>query len=383
MNIALVAPWHAPHHGGLQRHVRELARGLVRRGAAVEVLSQEYGPGLPRVSQLDGVVVRRFSGAGHGARFAVTPTLSEYLRRTADSFDLVHVLCAHPLLALVAARAHPRRLVFSPLAPMERLLRWPYGRATRAVVYRAAQTICACRAEADLLRRALPAAADRVRVVREGVDVAAIRSAKPFSTDDAVVLTVGRLARDKRVDRVIATMPGLAPGFELVVIGDGPARRRLRSFAADLRVSSCVRFAGRVPDSDLYRWLSTARVLVTLSQLESSGLPVLEGIAAGAPVVASDIPAHREAASFARGIGVTFVSPEGSPLEVANAIFHACEVRRPATQTPLPTWADVVNTTLALYQGRMPGRLITDGRHRLGKPRTWEGDGRPDVAVND
>jgi glycosyltransferase involved in cell wall biosynthesis len=384
MNIALVARRYAPHAGGLERHVHELARGLVRRGASVEVLSQECGSGLPGLSELDGVVVRRFSVPGHQARFAATTALSDYLRRTATSFDVVHALCAHPLIALVAARAHPKRLVFSPRAPMARLMRWPYGRATRAVVHLAAQTICSSRVEADLLCRALPTAADRVRVVPEAVDVAAIRSAQPFSTANAVVLTVGRLARDKRVDRVIAAMAGLTPVFELVVIGDGPARRRLRDFAADLQVASRVRFVGRVPDADLYRWLRTARVLVTLSQEECFGLPVLEGIAAGAPVVASDIAAHREAASFARGIGVTFVSSEGSPLEVADAISHACTIRPQATELPLPSFADVVNTTLALYEGRVPGRLSTYGRHaRLAKPHTWELDGRPDVAVTD
>jgi glycosyltransferase involved in cell wall biosynthesis len=382
MRIALVTPRYASHAGALERHVRELARGLTRRGAAVEVITQEREHRLRRGSQLDDVLVRRFPMSHHNARFAVTPALSEYLRHTASSFDLVHTHSAHVLLALAAARARPRRLVFSPLAPMERLLCWPYARAIRAVVDRAAHTICTSQADADLLCRASPEAADRVAVVPQGVDTAAIQTATAFSMLGTVVLTVGRLERRKRMDRAIAAMAGLAPTFELVVVGDGPARRRLMGHAADLQVSSRVRFTRSVGDNDLYRWLSTARVVLTLSQQEAFGLQVLEGVAAGVPVVASDIPAHREAGNHATGTGVTFVSPEGSPLEVADAIRSALTLPAQAPLRPLPSWTDVVDRTLALYDEVMRGSL-TKGAHRArpGRPGPVERHGRSGVAI--
>jgi glycosyltransferase involved in cell wall biosynthesis len=381
MRIALVTPRYASHAGALERHVRELARGLARRGAAVEVITQEREHRLRRDSQLEDVLVRRFPMSHHNARFAVTP-LSEYLRHTASSFDVVHTHSAHVLLALAAARARPRRLVFSPLAPMERLLCWPYARATRAVVDRAAQTICTSQADADLLCRASPEAGDRVAVVPQGVDTAAIQTATAFSMPGTVVLTVGRLQRRKRVDRAIAAMAALAPTFELVVVGDGPARRRLMGHAADLQVSSRVRFTGSVSDNDLYRWLSTARLVVTLSQQEAFGLQVLEGVAAGVPVVASDIPAHREAGNHATGTGVTFVSPEGSPLEVADAIRSALTLPAQAPVRPLPSWTDVVDRTLALYEELMR-RSATMGAHRArpGRPGPVERHGRSGVAI--
>jgi glycosyltransferase involved in cell wall biosynthesis len=98
MRIALVTPRYASHAGALERHVRELARGLTRRGAAVEVITQEREHRLLRDPLLEDVLVRRFPMSHHNARFAVTPALSEYLRRTASSFDLVHTHSAHVLL---------------------------------------------------------------------------------------------------------------------------------------------------------------------------------------------------------------------------------------------------------------------------------------------
>jgi glycosyltransferase involved in cell wall biosynthesis len=382
MKIALVTPRYGSHAGALERHVRELARGLTRHGEAVEIITQQSEIGTRGESQLEDVLVRRFPASHHNARFAVTPALSQYLRRSASSFDLVHAHGAHVLLALAAVRARPRRLVFSPLAPMAHLLCWPYGRATRTVVDRASQTICTSQADADLLCRAAPEAADRVLVVPQGVDTAAIQAAAPFSTLSTVVLTVGRLERRKRVDRAIAAMASLTPAFELVVVGDGPARRRLIAHAADLQVSSRVRFTGPVSDADLHRWLSTARLVVTLSQQEAFGLQVLEGSAAGAPVVASDIPAHREAGAYVGDLGVTFVSPEGSPLEVADAIRNAVTIAVPAPARPLPSWAEVVDRTLALYE-ELVRRRPTNGarRARLGRPRPLERLDRRDVLV--
>jgi glycosyltransferase involved in cell wall biosynthesis len=382
MNVALVAPRPTPFPGAVERHVHELARGLARRGAGVELLTQGHHPALTGVSRMDGVVERRFAASRHNPRFAVGLLLVDYLRHAAGSFDLVHVYCTHPLLALAAVRAHPGRLVFSPLAPVERLLHWPYARATRAAVHLATATTSMSRSDAALLCRALPTAANRIRVVPAGVDMGAIRGASPFPTVSTLVLAVGRLLRHKRVDRAIAAMAGLVPAFELVVVGDGPARRRLKSFAVDLQVSGRVRFTGQVTDADLHRWLKTARLVVSLSEQEAFGLQVLEGVAAGKPVVASDIPAHREAAEYLEGGGVTFVSPEGSPLEVADAIRSALAIPTPPPIGPLPSWADVVDRTLAVYEEVVRRPPVNGARApRFSRPRPLEQPGRSGAAI--
>jgi glycosyltransferase involved in cell wall biosynthesis len=382
MNVALIAPPTTPYPRALERHVRELARGLVRHGAAVELLTQGHHPATTGVSENDGLVERRFRASRHNPRFPLAPALFDYLRRAAGSFDLVHAHSAHPLLALAAARAYPGRMVFSPLAPVECLLRWPYGGPTRAAVHVATATTCMSRSDAALLCRALPAASNRIRVVPAGVDLGAIREASPFPTVSTLVLAVGRLVRHKRVDRAIAAMAALVPAFELVVVGDGPARRRLKAYAADLQVSSRVFFAGQVHDAELHRWLKTARLVLTLSEQEAFGLQVLEGVAAGLPVVASDIPAHREAGEYVGDRGVTFVSPEGSPLDVADAIRSALDVPPPPPVRPLPSWADVADRTVAVYDELMRRPSVNGARSpRFGRPRRLEQRGRSGAVI--
>lgn len=350
MRIALVASSYLPRRGGLERHVDELARGLTRRGVDVEVLTQQRPCLLPPVSEFDGFLVRRYPASVGSARVAVAPALWEHLRRRAASLDLVDVHTSHAALAVAVARAHPRRLVLTPHAPVQRFLRWPNARLLRSLVAHADQTICTAAVEGELLRKRFPAAADRIAFVPQGVDATAIRTARPFGCPGIVVLTVGRLDRSKGIERAIAAMAALDPAYRLAVVGDGPARHRLVSHAVDLRVSSRVEFTGAVPDAELYRWLRTAQVVVALADHDSSGLPVIEGLAAGAPVVAADIPVHREAASYADGAGVAFVAPTDSPIRVADAISEAAEGRVPdAVGHSFPSWDEVVERSLARY----------------------------------
>jgi glycogen(starch) synthase len=372
MKVALVASSYVPHAGGLQRQVDELARGLTRRGTEVEVLVQGAGRGMPRIAKREGVVVRRFPTVVRPGRFAAVPGLSERLRRTASEFDLADVHTAHGPLALTVARAGFRRFVFTPDAPIQRLVHWPYARATRVVVDAAGQIVCRSHVDADLLATTFPRAADRICVVPAGVDAEAIRAASPFAHPGRVLLAIGPLERRERVDRAIAAMASLDPEHRLVIVGDGPSRHRLRAYAADLRVSSRVRFVGSVPDGDRYRWLRTGRVLVALAEHQSSGLHITEALTAGGVVVASDTPVHREAAADVDGSRVIFVSPEGSPLEVADAISEAAGLGlRPATQEwhlPVASLDSLVDRTLELYEGLVSGSRQAAGERDGGTP---------------
>ena len=368
MKIALVSSSYLPNHGALERHVDRLAHGLARRGAAMEILTQGPVRGEQSLIAPDGVIIRRYPTVVGPLRFAVAPRLRERLRLAADEFDLVDMHVTNPALALAVAHIGFRRRVFTPRAPIQRIIGWPYARATLAVIDGSVQIVCNSTVERDLLCGRFPAAAGRTWVVPIGVDAAAIQAANPFPDAGEVVLTVGHLERSRRVERAIAAMASLDSAFRLIVVGDGPARHRLRARAADLRVAPRVQFVGSVPDTVLYRWLRTARVVVALSEQDSSGLQVTEALTAGAPVVASDIPVHREAAArFDRGF-VIFVSPTGSPLEVADAIAEAGRLSVPSAASALATpcsWDSVVDCMWGLY-GRLLGRA---------QPHSGSGDG--------
>jgi len=102
-----------------------------------------------------------------------------------------------------------------------------------------------------------------------------------------------------------------------------------------------VTLTGRVPDDDLAAIYTGARALVFPSDDEGFGLPTVEALACGTPVVASDIPVLREVL----GDRATFV--DGADLEGLLAAGAAAE--RPAPTPPAWTWADAARATWRVY----------------------------------
>jgi glycosyltransferase involved in cell wall biosynthesis len=176
-------------------------------------------------------------------------------------------------------------------------------------------------------------------------------------------------------------MLSLGPEFRLVVVGDGPERYRLVAYAGDLRISSRVHFVGAVSDAVLYRWLRTARVVVTLAGERGSGSQVTEACAAGASVVASDLPIHRRAAERSGGGHVIFVPPRGSPFDVADAIDEAARVSvHPSSQALAPagpSWDTVIDSTWLLYE-----QLIGDRLRQRPEPAAMVGPAAGGGAAN-
>jgi glycosyltransferase involved in cell wall biosynthesis len=371
MKIALVASSYSPGVDGLARHVDRLARGLAERGADVEVLAPRwlYRPGRPVGSE--GVVVHRFSEQTGPVRFSAATPLWNALRLAVDSHDVVDVHIARVPLSLTVARARFRRMVLTPHAPLHSFSTWPYSRAIRALVESSDRILCLSEAERAVLGQTFPRAIRRAEVLPAGVDAGAIAAAVPYESHGKVLVAVGALERHRRVDRAIAAIASLDPSFRLHVLGDGPDRYRLEAYAADLRVRPRVDFAGAASNSVLYRWLRTACTMVALAEQECSGVHIMDAIAASVPVVASDIPAHREVAAQAENGRVIFVAPSGSPLEVADAINEATELADPkAASTPpcsMPSWDDVVDHAWTVYR-RLGPRVRAFGRTINGGP---------------
>ena len=130
------------------------------------------------------------------------------------------------------------------------------------------------------------------------------------------LLTVGETAARKGYDVLLEALARLRPELELVMVGPpGADEQRLGRLAAQLGVDSRVRRLGPVSDATLAALYRDAAALCFPSVTEGFGLPVLEAMAAGTPVLASDIPAVREVA------GPTAVYPDGESAEAwAQAI---------------------------------------------------------------
>ncbi|HVL88404.1 MAG TPA: glycosyltransferase, partial [Candidatus Thermoplasmatota archaeon] len=103
---------------------------------------------------------------------------------------------------------------------------------------------------------------------------------------DGPAVFVGRLVPTKGL-RVLVEAVARAPGVDVVVVGEGPERRRLERLARARGVSDRVRFAGAVPDDARQALLARARFVVHPALQEALGLAVAEAMRQGCPIVAT------------------------------------------------------------------------------------------------
>jgi phosphatidyl-myo-inositol alpha-mannosyltransferase len=160
-----------------------------------------------------------------------------------------------------------------------------------------------------------------VRIVPNGVDFAMFRDARPARElpGGRRVVWVGRLDRQKGFPTVVDAFSLVAPETEdlhLVVVGDGRDRHAVERLASDLRRR--VHMAGPVEHARLPSYLAGADAFITTpTGQESFGLVLVEAMAAGVPVVATDIPGYRE---ILRDENEGFLVPPGDAEAAAKAL---------------------------------------------------------------
>jgi len=164
--------------------------------------------------------------------------------------------------------------------------------------------------------------AGRIEVLRNGVDLQLFRpiereaARRRLGISRTTLLSVGHLIPRKAHDLVIQGLRWL-PQFDLIVIGDGPEREALGALARESGAGDRVRFVGSVAQEELRNYFGAADALVLASSREGWANVLLESMACGTPVVASNIGGTPEVVS-APEAGVLMA--ERTPEAVAEAV---------------------------------------------------------------
>ncbi len=223
---------------------------------------------------------------------------------------------------------------------------------------RAAAIFTVSEAAREDLVRAAGAPRERVFVTHNGVERRFFDARAPEGPRAPYLLAVGTFEPRKNLPALLDAFRVLrreGRDMQLVVAGRQPWTQSLP--LGDL--APHVRLAGAVPDAELPSLYAGAACFVMPSLCEGFGLPLAEAMAAGAPAVASDIPALREVGgetvryadprepeSFAAAIREAIDDREGSQLRAAAARGRARRFR----------WEDTARATLAVYRRVVRGR---------------------------
>ena len=299
--MALVSSSYAPYVGGVEEHVRQVARELQGGGVDVEVWTVDRGESLG-TRKVEGVTVRYLptplpaASPGAAIRFLLQlPSAWRHWSAARRRFDpdLLHVHCFGPngAYALAMARRFGLPLIVTShgetvaddhaVFSRSALLRTALRRALAV----AAQVTAPSQFVIDDLRS--NHGLDGGTVVPNGVVLDAPDAPGGAAPAGRYLLGVGRLGRMKGFDLLIDAFARaeLARDIRLVIAGDGPEQDRLQAEAEKLGLGDRVEFTGRLDDAAVARAMSGALAVVVPSRMEAFGIVALEAWRSGAPLV--------------------------------------------------------------------------------------------------
>jgi phosphatidylinositol alpha-mannosyltransferase len=307
VRIGVVTEEYFPTVGGIPEHVQNFAREARRLGHSVKVVTsapaeegtQEPAPDVIRIGRSRPFVrrggLRRVTG-GAGASAAMREVLAR------ERFDVVHVHAPlTPVLPLLAIHHATGPVVgtFHP-GPAPGLL----FRLSRGLLQRYLDRLDAAIA---VSRAALAPVRDRVpadlRMIPNGVDVERFsrgRRLRGYDDGKLNVLWIGRVEPRNGLDVMMEAFYRVWRQIDvrLLVVGDGPRLSRIRA-RVPREVERDVVFAGCVVE-ERPDWYATADVVCATAQTPSAGVTLLEAMAAGKPIVASDVDGYRDLVQHGR-----------------------------------------------------------------------------------
>jgi rhamnosyl/mannosyltransferase len=331
MKVLQLCKFFPPVAGGMESVVFELAEGLAGRGVEVDVLCADLGPQTVTERRAAGYRVTRVGSWGRLLATSVAPALFGEFRRARQGCDIVHVHMPDPLAALALWLAPPSaRLVVHWHSDVVRqrigrifyapLQRWLLGRADAVIA-----TSAAYAAASPWLRRW----AGKTIVVPIGIgdnagrrNAAAAEAIRQRFGNRRIVFSLGRMSPYKGFDVLIDAAARL-PGHSVVVVGgEGEMFERHRQSVVARGLTDKIVFVGRISDEELPAYFEAAHVFCLASTLRSEayGVVLVEAMAMGVPVVATDIAGS--GVPWVNESGVTGLNvPVGDSKALADALM--------------------------------------------------------------
>jgi len=322
VRIGLVCPYSLTMPGGVQGQVLALARTLRRRGHETRVLAPCDGPP-PELFVTP--LGNSLPTASNGSVAPVAPDPAAQFRTIRalwdEAFDIVHLhepLAPGPTVTALLLKPAPLIGTFHAAGAQP-----AYAVAAPAVRWGASRLDARVAVSSDARDLAARALGGDYELLFNGIEVDRFAGAEPWPSDGPTVLFVGRHEPRKGLDVLLEALGELPADARVWVAGTGPDTASLQQRFTDPRIE----WLGRIGDDERDRRMAAADVFCAPSLGgESFGVILLEAMAAGAPVVASDIPGYTKVATAAAPDGsvppepAAILTPVGDPTALGRSI---------------------------------------------------------------
>jgi phosphatidylinositol alpha-mannosyltransferase len=314
VRIGLVCPYSLTIPGGVQGQVLGLARSLRTIGHEVRVLGPCDGPPPDAgVTPLG----RSVPTAANGSVAPLAPDPSAQLRTIRalrdEDFEVVHLhepIAPGPTMTSLLFASAPLVGTFHAAGESAayRYLGWGLKRMANRLAYRVAVS-------PDAAELAATALGGDYELLFNGIEVDRFAVGEVFPTDGPTIFFLGRHEPRKGLDVLLAALDHLPDDVRVWVGGDGPQTAELTArYGHDRRIE----WLGRISDGERAARMRGCTVYCSPSvRGESFGMVLLEAMAAGSALVASDLDGHRNVATD--GVDA-LLAPVGDPAALAKAL---------------------------------------------------------------
>jgi phosphatidylinositol alpha-mannosyltransferase len=326
LKVGIVSPYGYPDPGGVNEHVRYTYEAMRRMGHDVWIITSKYG----RQRESEGHIIRlgtgfAFPANGSIGRVTLGMRFKHQAREVLDAerFDVLHfhepyVPFLSPTLLDASETVNVATFhAFGGFSPSY----WIGSKVTRHLDGKLHGRIAVSGAARHFTSRYFPG---DFRIIPNGVDLDRYTEAEPYEElrDGTLnILFVGRFEERKGLIHLLKAYHRLRKrrvDARLLVIGAGPKAREYRRFVGLRRIRD-VEFLGRVSDEEKVRYFASADVYCAPNTgQESFGIILLEAMAAGVPIVASDIHGFKRV--IERNVQGILVEPR-NPRALAAALY--------------------------------------------------------------
>ncbi len=309
--ICLVSDWYYPGIGGIENHIECLADKFAARGNEVHVLACGNKEMQDKVAEHDamksrmGITVHRIKGyriKKWGA--VIDPRISWIVNDVIkkENFDLIHAHSIYSPTAMVTAYVGKTLRNVPTLATNHSIWgEWRLGsllqRTLREEFTRLDALIAVSSAVKKDMERfciekpvfIIPGGVDCSRFYPDARSREEMRNLLGYKDSDLVIATVGRLVPRKRMHELIEMMPHLIKQYnaKLLIVGDGPEKKKLMNISKSLKVNDHVKFIGFSHDPRNY--LNASDIFALCSVEEAFGMSILEAMACELPVAVKNV----------------------------------------------------------------------------------------------
>jgi teichuronic acid biosynthesis glycosyltransferase TuaC len=384
--IALITPiLPMPFDQTRGRFIYETARALSKQAQVKVFLQHAAYPNIPLLSprtfvygelgneyRIEGLDVEAFSYPalpvvsrglnGHVCGHYLTPRL----RRFQPDLVLAYWVYPDGFAGLAAARRLKVPCVIGALGSDIHLRTGISHRLTQRTLTQADAVITVSEAMRRFTISEFGAQASKVHTIVNGFntgifhpqDQGAARQALGIAPDEQLIIYVGRFVEAKGLKELMtafAHMAQLNPRARLALIGNGVMQEQLLQLVAQLGLTERVRFPGGLQPQQVAQWIAASNVLTLPSWSEGYPNVVVEGVACGRPVVATDVGGTREILNATNGILIPPKDPQALGQALSQALSHPWDHARIAADMRR-TWDDVATETLAVCNSVIQGQ---------------------------